>query len=832
MIISYAQNFEDVMLWRALGHIENGFYIDIGAQDPVTDSVSLAFYEKGWRGVHVEATPHYAELLRRARPDELVLQAVVSNRHGLATFYEIPDTGISTGDPALVASHREKGFTVNVINVPCLTLADIFRKANGKEIQWLKIDVEGMEQQLLEGWGRSKIRPWVVVVESTLPLTQIESYEKWESIILKKGYGFAYFDGLNRFYVSTNHAELLQSFSTPPNVFDGFTFNGGASNPFCSKLQNEYLSKEKELRQDVVSTRKAFEEHRKKLQIVTGELHGIRSEYEKTTQQLVEQERSAQEKLEALRSDLNAKSAQDARQSAARERALLERIETLQGETQRIEREQAERERAFASLVSQVQDTAHQYISDHLMQFAEKERSAQEALEHLRIELDAKSAQAAEQSAAREQALLERIESLHGEMRRLEQEQAGRERALIADAAALREAIHLRSEEHLKQLAEHECNAHARLGALRSELNAASAQAAGQSAFRERQLAVRIETLAREMRNMEQEQAEQVRVLQKTFEQQKADEALYFQNQQHVLQLRESLEQTQNELQHICSSFSWKLTAPLRWVTTRRVVKPGKTNESPNTYPLPAVSTNLPDEALQPLDDFPVENVTQLLALHDQPFIHAAYRILLGREPDPGGQAYYLGRLRSGIPKIQLLWQLRVSSEAREHKACLPGLDVAIKCYKRCRLPIMGWLFRCIYLICRFQIKTLSSARLRLLNPRRLDSILDLESVLDGNTGRERKLRRIENQVFLLMGGSNHRFDQMAAALAELHDLVLQQAQNIPATTGGIPQNHADIHPIHLPESCGLSQLSRSAREIYFQIKDAAVNRAQAARGA
>lgn len=52
MFISYAQNFEDVMLWRALKHVKNGLYIDIGAHDPVICSVSLAFYERGWRGVH------------------------------------------------------------------------------------------------------------------------------------------------------------------------------------------------------------------------------------------------------------------------------------------------------------------------------------------------------------------------------------------------------------------------------------------------------------------------------------------------------------------------------------------------------------------------------------------------------------------------------------------------------------------------------------------------------------------------------------------------------------------------------------------------------------
>ena len=54
--VSYAQNFEDVMLWRALSDVKQGHYIDIGAQDPVINSVSLAFYEAGWRGIHVEAT--------------------------------------------------------------------------------------------------------------------------------------------------------------------------------------------------------------------------------------------------------------------------------------------------------------------------------------------------------------------------------------------------------------------------------------------------------------------------------------------------------------------------------------------------------------------------------------------------------------------------------------------------------------------------------------------------------------------------------------------------------------------------------------------------------
>ena len=84
-ITSYAQNFEDVMLWRALGHIHNGFYIDVGAQHPVLDSVSKAFYEYGWRGIHVEATSVYAALIRTDRPDEIVLQVALSDKPGSLT---------------------------------------------------------------------------------------------------------------------------------------------------------------------------------------------------------------------------------------------------------------------------------------------------------------------------------------------------------------------------------------------------------------------------------------------------------------------------------------------------------------------------------------------------------------------------------------------------------------------------------------------------------------------------------------------------------------------------------------------------------------------------
>ena len=242
-IISYAQSFEDVILWRALGHVPNGFYIDIGAQHPVHDSVSKGFYMRGWRGLHVEPVPFYATLLQEDRPDETVLQAAVSSSGGVMNFFEVRETGLSTGDAGIAAKHRADGREVAEVSVPKVTLDDIFAQVGARDIHWLKIDVEGMESEVLEGWKSKAARPWIVVVESTYPNTQTQTHAEWEHSLQSHGYQFAYFDGLNRFYVAPRHAGLAQVLNCPPNVHDGFLM-ARARNDFAAQEQWQALETE------------------------------------------------------------------------------------------------------------------------------------------------------------------------------------------------------------------------------------------------------------------------------------------------------------------------------------------------------------------------------------------------------------------------------------------------------------------------------------------------------------------------------------------------------------------------------------------------------------
>ena len=88
--ISYAQNNEDVLLWRALGHVQDGFYIDVGASDPVEHSVTKAFYDSGWHGINIEPLPAHIEAFQEQRPRDINLALAAGSLEGSLTLYDVP----------------------------------------------------------------------------------------------------------------------------------------------------------------------------------------------------------------------------------------------------------------------------------------------------------------------------------------------------------------------------------------------------------------------------------------------------------------------------------------------------------------------------------------------------------------------------------------------------------------------------------------------------------------------------------------------------------------------------------------------------------------------
>lgn len=222
-MISYAQNGEDVLLRRVLADVSRGFYIDIGANHPVEMSVTRHFSLNGWRGINIEPNVRLHRELLADRPRDIQLNVGLAAQSGELTYFECPEQpALSTFSATEAAEHRLRGFTLLESRVPVCTLADVCMRHVTGTIDFLSVDVEGFEGEVLAGGDFQKWRPRVVVVEATRPMTATPSHTNWETLLTEQGYLFAHFDGLNRYYVRTEDAARLELFSAPVCVVDRY----------------------------------------------------------------------------------------------------------------------------------------------------------------------------------------------------------------------------------------------------------------------------------------------------------------------------------------------------------------------------------------------------------------------------------------------------------------------------------------------------------------------------------------------------------------------------------------------------------------------------------
>lgn len=221
-MISYAQAKEDILLWRCLaGRVSHdvGFYIDVGANDPEIDSVTKVFYEHGWRGINIDASPDWYARLCEGRPRDVNIQAVVTEKPGPMQFHDIVGHQLGTVVEHFADRHAAGGAIKKTRVVEGVTLANICERHAPAEIHFLKIDVEGHEGAVLRGMDFHRFRPWLLVIEATEPNTDIPTFAEWDGLVLGRGYKFAYTDVLNRYYVAEEHPELLPHLALPADDY-------------------------------------------------------------------------------------------------------------------------------------------------------------------------------------------------------------------------------------------------------------------------------------------------------------------------------------------------------------------------------------------------------------------------------------------------------------------------------------------------------------------------------------------------------------------------------------------------------------------------------------
>jgi FkbM family methyltransferase len=221
-LISYAQRFEDLYLMRCFGTRGEGFYIDIGSGHPVHDNASFAFYLKGWHGITVEPNPWLARLTRAVRPRDRHVEALVGAAAGKAAFYLVNEFhGLSTMiEDHARAALTQFGKTSQAITVPVTTLRQLCEQQHAPPVfDFLKVDVEGAEQDVLLNGDWQIYRPRVVVVEALAPYTLSPAWPAWEPFLAHRGYRFVWFDSLNRYYLAEEARDLAHCFDAAPTSF-------------------------------------------------------------------------------------------------------------------------------------------------------------------------------------------------------------------------------------------------------------------------------------------------------------------------------------------------------------------------------------------------------------------------------------------------------------------------------------------------------------------------------------------------------------------------------------------------------------------------------------
>ena len=221
MQLSYAQNLEDYHLDLVFGDQPTGTYVDVGGGHPVADNVSFWFYLKGWRGLVVEPQEALAGIYAGVRPRDHVVSCLAGRSAGEVDFHVVERMhGFSTTVREHAASASGMGAAVTTIRKPVRRLADLCAEAGMTSVDFLKIDVEGAEADVIAGMDFSRLRPRVVVVEAIAPGSMNPAWDHWEPALLEQGYGFAFFDRLNRFYVAKEESELAARFPAEPAPWD------------------------------------------------------------------------------------------------------------------------------------------------------------------------------------------------------------------------------------------------------------------------------------------------------------------------------------------------------------------------------------------------------------------------------------------------------------------------------------------------------------------------------------------------------------------------------------------------------------------------------------
>ena len=185
--ISYSQSGEDIIIDDLFQNLKgtNKTYLDIGANDPVICNNTYLLYKKGWRGVLVEPDPAMCEIVKSKRPGDTILNIGIglSNENN-APFYLFPgrlNTWSTFSQEEAAIRETASGLKAKKITVQLKTINNILEQYFSICPNFVSIDVEGLDLDILKSLDFNRFRPDVFCVE-TITFSMSNEGEKLDDI--------------------------------------------------------------------------------------------------------------------------------------------------------------------------------------------------------------------------------------------------------------------------------------------------------------------------------------------------------------------------------------------------------------------------------------------------------------------------------------------------------------------------------------------------------------------------------------------------------------------------------------------------------------------------
>jgi FkbM family methyltransferase len=166
---SYSQEGEDMILCRIFDAGYKGFYVDVGAHHPKRFSNTFFFYKRGWSGLNIDAMPGSMDAFRQTRPRDINIECGVSDEAGMLKYYIFNEPALNGfSKPLADKRHQSPNYKITAVkDIAVRTLSSIMDDhiRDSQTIDFLTIDVEGFDLQVLRSNNWDKYRPQIVLIE-------------------------------------------------------------------------------------------------------------------------------------------------------------------------------------------------------------------------------------------------------------------------------------------------------------------------------------------------------------------------------------------------------------------------------------------------------------------------------------------------------------------------------------------------------------------------------------------------------------------------------------------------------------------------------------------